>query len=227
MAQSSMPQRSNDGLLQPLERPALLWMAKRMPAWVTPNALTTVGFVGTCLAATGYVLSRSQPEFLWLATAGLLINWFGDSLDGTLARTRQIERPRYGFFLDQNLDAFEQMIFTVGIGLSGFVRLELALLALSAHFLLSILSMTRAVVSKVFALAYLGVGLTELRLGFCILNTLMFFVPPKPLPVAGFWLSYPELFAIAWSVAMIVTFVISAKAQLRDLDAEDRMSGRP
>src|SRR5262245_29323752 len=199
MAQTWMPRRLNESFLQPLERPALLWMAQRMPDWVTPNLLTGVGFIGACITAVSYALSRWQPAFLWLATLGLLINWFGDSLDGTLARVRQIERPRYGFFLDQNLDAFEQLIIAVGIGFSGLIRFELAMFTLAVYFLMSILGLVRAVASNVFALTYLGIGLTELRVAFLILNALMFFFPPRPLAMAGLWLSYPELLSIAWS----------------------------
>jgi archaetidylinositol phosphate synthase len=226
MAQTSMPQRSNDGLLQPLERPALLWLAQRMPAWVTPNFLTGIGFIGACITAAGYACSRWQLAFLWLATLGLLINWFGDSLDGTLARVRRIERPRYGFFLDQNLDAFEQMIFAVGVGFSGFIHFELAMFTLAAYFLMSILTLVRAVVSKLFALTYLGIGLTELRVTFSILNVVMFFFPPKPFPIAGLWLTYPELLMTAWAASMIIAFLMSVKAQLPDLTAEDQISGR-
>jgi phosphatidylglycerophosphate synthase len=225
MAQIPMPRRFNEGFLQPLERPALLSMAQHMPKWVTPNFLTGVGFIGACITAAGYALSPWQPAFLWLATLGLLVNWFGDSLDGTLARVRQIERPRYGFFLDQNLDAFEQLIIAFGIGLSGFIRFELAMFTLAAYFLMSILSLVRAVVSNVFALTYFGIGLTELRFAFLILNALMFFFPPKPFPVAGLWLSYPELLSIAWAGSLVIAFLMSVKTQLRDLSTEDRISG--
>ena len=130
------------------------------------------------------------------------------------------------FFLDQNLDAFEQLIIAFGIGVSGFIRFELAIFTLAAYFLMSILTLVRAVVSNVFALTYLGIGLTELRLAFFILNGLMFFFPPKPLPIAGLWLSYPELLSIAWSATMIIAFLMSVKAQLRDLSMEDQISGR-
>src|SRR5262245_21577235 len=122
MPQTSMPRRLNEGFLQPLERPVLLWMAQRMPDRITPDFLTGVGFICSSINGPSYALSRWQPAFLWLATLGLLVNWLGDSLDGTLARIRQIERPRYGFVLDQNLDAFEQLIIALGIGLSGFIR---------------------------------------------------------------------------------------------------------
>ena len=220
MTHISMPRRSHQGLLWPLEQPTLLWMAQRMPDWITPNLLTSVGFIGTCMAAAGYALSRWQPAFFWLATLGLLVNWFGDSLDGTLARFRRIERPRYGFFLDQNLDAFEQLIFAIGIGLSGFVRFELAMFTLAAYFLMSILSLVRAIVSNVFAMTYGGIGLTELRVGFLILNALMFFFPPKPILIAGLSFYYPEILTVAWATSMLIAFLVSFRSELRQLNAE-------
>jgi archaetidylinositol phosphate synthase len=220
MTHISMPRRSNEGLLQPLEQSALLWMVQRMPDWVTPNFLTGVGFIGACLAAAGYALSRWQPAFLWLATLGLLINWFGDSLDGTLARFRRIDRPRYGFFLDQNLDAFEQLIFAIGIGLSGFIRFELAMFTLAAYFLMSILSLVRAIVSNVFAMTYGGIGLTEMRAAFCILNALMFFSPPKPILIVGLSFYYPEILTVAWATSMLIAFLVSFRSELRQLNAE-------
>lgn len=90
--------RVNKILLGPIERPALSWLAQKMPAWVTPDKLTITGFLGTILVAVSYVLTNQNHAFLWLASLGLVINWFGDSLDGTLARYRKIERPQYGFF---------------------------------------------------------------------------------------------------------------------------------
>ncbi|CAM9794596.1 unnamed protein product, partial [Phaeothamnion confervicola] len=174
-----MPARNNDGLLQPLERPVLLWLAERMPPWMTPDLLTGIGFLGACLAAISYGLVRWEPAFLWLASIGLLINWFGDSLDGNLARYRNIERPRYGFFLDQNLDAVAQLLFAIGIGLSGLIRFELSMFTLGTYFLLSILSLVRAIVTNVFAMTYGTIGLTELRLAFLILNVTMYFAPPR------------------------------------------------
>lgn len=218
MAQTSMPQRSNEGFLQPLERPVLLWMAQRMPTWVTPDFLTGVGFLGACMAAGGYALSRWHPAFLWLATLGLLVNWLGDSLDGSLARFRKIERPRYGFFLDQNLDALEQLIFTIGVGLSGFIRFEVAIATLAMYFLMSILSLTRAVVSNVYAITHLGFGLTELRVAFAILNALMFFFPPHPILIARLDFNYAEILSVAWVTSILVTFLVSFRSELRELN---------
>lgn len=225
MAQPSLPKRSNRGLLQSLERPALLWLVRHIPGWVTPNILTGVGFIGACIAAASYWFSSWHPEFLWLATIGLLINWYGDSLDGTLARFRQIERPRYGYFLDQNLDAFAQLLLAAGFGLSGYIRFEITMFAAATFFLLSISSLVQAIVSDVFELTCYGIGLTEIRVGFSALNALMFFFPPTPLRIAGLWLTYPEVLALVWAGSMLIIFVFGTKAGLKDISAEE-VSGR-
>ncbi len=221
MAEISLLERSNDGILQPIERPVLAWMAQRLPDWVTPNGLTAIGFIGACIAAAGYALSSWQPVFLWLATAGLWVNWYGDSLDGTVARVRQIERPRYGFFLDQTLDALAQLVVVIGIGFSGFVRFEFAILTLAVYFLMSIVALARAIVSNVFSLTYAGIGLTELRLVFSILNVIMFFLPPKPLAVFGHTMLYPEVLTLTWAFSMLISFIFAVRADLQKLAIED------
>ena len=104
------PRRSNQGFLAPIESWALHLLASRMPAWVTPNYLTAFGFVGAIIVFLSYALVPSLPGLVWLATAGLAINWFGDSVDGTLARYRGIERPRFGYYLDNSLDVLEQLL---------------------------------------------------------------------------------------------------------------------
>lgn len=220
MTQTAMPARHNDGLLQPLERPALLWLAQRMPVWITPDVLTGIGFFGACLAAIGYGLVRWEPAFLWLASFGLLVNWFGDSLDGNLARFRNIERPRYGFFLDQNLDAVAQLLFAIGIGLSGLIRFELSMFTLGTYFLLSILSLVRAIISNVFAMTYGTIGLTELRIAFIVLNVVMYLFPPQTIFVRELSFTYPEILSVAWATSMLVAFFMSFRANLQQLAAE-------
>ena len=102
--------RWNKGLLWPAERGALLWLAAHMPQWVTPDLLTGIGFLGAMVTFAGYAWSGTQPVLLWVATLGLAINWFGDSLDGTLARARKIERPRYGYYLDNAIDCLAALL---------------------------------------------------------------------------------------------------------------------
>src|SRR5579862_7946880 len=102
--------RMNDSVLGALERPTLLWIVQRLPSWVVPNHLTALGMLGAVVTATGFILSRWSLSWLWLASAGLVANWLGDSLDGTLARRRLIERPRFGFFVDHTSDLFSQIL---------------------------------------------------------------------------------------------------------------------
>ncbi len=155
--------RVNEGLLMPLERPTLAWLVKRLPQWTTPDLLTAVGALGALMSGTGYALSRLSAAWLLLASAGLVVNWFGDSLDGTLARYRGIERPRYGFFIDHTTDAVCVLVVFVGIGLSPFVRLDVALLLLAVYLMLEVLSIATVAVTGVFRISYGIVGATEAR----------------------------------------------------------------
>lgn len=130
----------NEGFLRPFERPALAWLVPRVPQWATPDILTSIGVVGTLMTFAGYAAARSYPAFLWLASCGLIVNWFGDSLDGAIARFRKIERSRYGFYLDHSLDCVALFLIAGGIGLSGYVRWDFCFFALSAYLMLAVLS---------------------------------------------------------------------------------------
>src|SRR5262249_39593525 len=118
--------RSNDGWLSTPEQHLIEWLAPRLPRWTTPNQLTALGFAGALTALAGYLLVSWLPLTLWLVNIGLIINWLGDSLDGKVARMKGIDRPRYGLFLDQSVDVLAQLLFAVGLALSGYVRLEIA-----------------------------------------------------------------------------------------------------
>jgi archaetidylinositol phosphate synthase len=220
MAQERL-QRHNDGWLGPLERPTLLWLAARMPAWMTPDGLTVIGLVGALMSFAGFALAAQNLHALWLASAGLIVNWFGDSLDGNLARYRKIERPRYGYFLDNSVDVIQQFIITFGIGLSGLIRWELCFLALSAFFMMSILTLLRTQVSRVYQLTYGGIGPTEMRAFGIVLNAVIVFVPPQSLDGLGLPMTYPNLLSLAWSLATLATFALSFIRQLRELAIED------
>jgi archaetidylinositol phosphate synthase len=220
IAQTS-PERWNEGLLRPLERPALVWLAARMPRSVTPDLLTAIGFAGAVVTFAGYALSGSRPALLWLATAGLAINWFGDSLDGTLARRRRIERPRYGYYLDNSLDCIAALLLAGGVALSGYVRVELCFLALAAYLMLSALSFLRTSVSGVFQISYGPIGPTETRVGFAALNMLLVVFPPAAFKLFGMTLKYPDLLSLAWTLAMITTFLVCMIKEVRRLAAEE------
>jgi archaetidylinositol phosphate synthase len=176
MKEVSQHKRVNDILLGPLERPALRWLAAHMPAWVTPDICTAIGIGGAFITLAGYVLSNIYPLFLWLASLGFLINWFGDSLDGTLARYRHIERPLYGYFLDHTIDSITQIMIFCGLGLTPFVSFNIACMALVGYLVLCIVTYLRTSVSGEFKISYGRLGPTESRVVAVLLNIAMYFL---------------------------------------------------
>ena len=168
--------RVNDILLGPLERPALQWLAAHLPQWVTPDIMTVIGIIGALVIALGYGLSQFHPAFLWLSTLGFIINWFGDSLDGTLARYRHIERPKYGFYIDHVTDVLTEIIIILGMGFSPYIKFSVASMCCIAYIAMSVLVYVRMNVMGEFKISYGKLGPTEVRLLAIGLNTAMFFV---------------------------------------------------
>lgn len=158
-------------LAQP-ERRLLRAIAARLPQWINSNHLTMLGVLGAVAAGLAYALTGVNPGWLWAASGALALNWFGDSLDGTLARVRHTERPRYGYYLDHLVDAFSTAVVGVGIGLSPLVELEFALLLVVAYLALSINVYLETAVFGVFRLGYGRIGPTEARIILIALNTL-------------------------------------------------------
>jgi phosphatidylglycerophosphate synthase len=146
-----------------------------MPAWVTPDVCTIIGVLGALLAAVSYGFSNVSPAFLWLASLGFVVNWFGDSLDGTLARYRRIERPLYGYFVDHTTDMICQLMIGIGLGLSPYVSFNVASSMVLAYVMLSGLVFLRTYVAGEFKISYGGLGPTESRVVAVFLNTAMYF----------------------------------------------------
>jgi archaetidylinositol phosphate synthase len=167
--------RIQNSILDPIERRVLHWLAERTPQRFTPDTLTIIGIAGSLVIFAGYALTNVSSAFLWLASIGFIINWYGDSLDGTLARFRKIERPKFGFYIDHIVDAFSQVVVFTGLGLSSYARLDIACLALSGYLLLSVLAYVYAFVTGVFRISYAKIGPTEVRVIAIIANTLVFF----------------------------------------------------
>jgi archaetidylinositol phosphate synthase len=158
-------------LLAGPERRVLRWIAARLPrAWM-PDHLTGIGVVGALLTMLGYALSPGHPGWLWLASGGLLVNWFGDSLDGTLARVRQIERPKYGYYIDHMVDAVNTAVIGAGIGLSPYVSLPIAMTLVILYLCLSINVYLESSVHGQFDLGFGIFGPTEVRLLLVLANT--------------------------------------------------------
>jgi archaetidylinositol phosphate synthase len=156
--------RIQESLTSALERRALMWLAARMPHRIEPDHLTCVGFAAMFLAGGSYFLARWYPVGLLLATFFLAVNWFGDSLDGTLARVRDRQRLRYGFYVDHMIDSFGGLVLISGLGSSGYIRWQIALSMLIAFFLLSIESYLAAYTLGSFRLSFAKFGPTEIRI---------------------------------------------------------------
>jgi len=165
--------RQLDFFLAGPERRLLRAIAERLPRWVVSDHLTALGVVGSVGAGLGYALSTWAVPWLWLASAMLAVQWFGDSLDGTLARARRVERPRYGYYLDHITDAFSTLAIGVGLGLSPLVDMDIALVLVAAYLALSINVYLESSVFGVFRLAYGRLGPTEVRIVAVAFNTVV------------------------------------------------------
>lgn len=169
--------RIQTSILNAAEKKVLVWLAERMPSWVTSDMLTFVGFLGACTVAAGYALSNLHLNWLWLANLGLLINWFGDSLDGSLARVRNTQRKIYGFYIDHNVDVINETIMFIGVGCSPLVNMSFAMLALVGYFMLSIFVYINCHLKGEMRLTYGGLGPTEFRIVLVIVNIAFCYIP--------------------------------------------------
>ena len=198
--------RIQTSILNAAEKKLLVWIAERLPRRMTSNHLTFIGMFGALVVALGYALSSRDIQWLWLASLGFVINWFGDSLDGSVARVRGEQRPVYGFFLDHNIDCINEMMMFVGVGLSPLMHMNITLVVLALYLMLSVSVYIDAHLKNEFRLTYGGMGPTELRLIVIAVNTCFIFIRPL-----RDFLWTPEVFGTVWafSVMDIVGLVIA------------------
>jgi len=215
--------RVNDILLGPLERPALAWLAARLPKWVTPDILTGLGLCAGILIALSYWLTNYNKNLLWLASFGFFLNWFGDSLDGTVARFRKIERPRYGFFIDHNMDAVTSILVFWGLGLSPYVDFKIAMLGLSSYLLLAVFVYVLTYVTGVFRISSSKIGPTEIRAIAVLANTIIYFVGnPKIEFLFGAYTLY-SLIVFGVAIMLFGLFITNIVHEARNLlQAEEK-----
>jgi phosphatidylglycerophosphate synthase len=195
-----------------------------MPRWVTPDILTATGFVGGLIIFASYYLTNFNSAFLWLASLGLVINWFGDSMDGSLARYRDIQRPRYGFFIDHTVDAVIETMIVLGLGLSPFVRFDLASLALVGYLLLSVMVYVQQIVTNEFRISYGKLGPTEVRVIIILINTLIFFVGNPQIALPFGMLSVYDLVVLFITLIMAAIYVINTISKGRELSHQDNLA---
>lgn len=169
--------RRQNSILAAAEKRTLIWMAKRMPRWVTSDRLTVLGFAAQAGAGAAYALSKWDRRALALVSLFIFLNWFGDSLDGTLARVRQQQRPRYGFYVDHTIDSFGACFLLGGLAVSGYMSASVAIGLLIAFLMLSIETYLATYTIGTFRLSHFGFGPTELRLLLIAGNVALFYRP--------------------------------------------------
>lgn len=209
--------RTNSGWLSAPEQRALAWLTPRTPLWLTPDRLTALGLGGAVLALTGYLLAAYHPVALWVVNVGIMVNWYGDSLDGHVARARRIERPVYGFFLDQSIDVVSQLLFAIGLASSGYIRPEIVMLGFATYLMMTVQSLLRMNATGIFHLATAGMGLTEVRCLFVVANALFYCAPPWPFQIAGITATYPDLFGLVWIATNIGLYITTLILESRRL----------
>ena len=169
--------RIQTSILNGVEKKALVWLAGKQPRWVVSDMLTIIGIIGAAMIGAGFLLSCHNVNWLWLSIAGFIVNWYGDSLDGTLARFRNTQRPIYGYYLDHTVDIINEAFMFIGLGLSYFMRLDLALMLFIVYLCLTLNVSINAHLKSEFKLTYGKLGPTEFRVIACILIILLIFVP--------------------------------------------------
>ena len=207
-AHSDAP-RSKQFLLAVPEAHVLEWIARRLPRPVKPDHLTALGVLAAIGIAAAYVLSNGDEAWLWAASGLLILHWLGDSLDGTLARVRKSERPRYGYYLDHLVDAFATVAIGIGLGLSPHMLLAVGLAIVIAYLILSINTYLETQAFGTFTLGYGRLGPTEARLMLIGVNTLLALglIADGVLDVLG----------IALAAAMLIALLARAGRNLKRL----------
>jgi phosphatidylglycerophosphate synthase len=205
-------------VLAAVEKRALVAIAERLPAAVNSDHLTALALLAMALAGAGFALSRWDVRALWIVVPALALNWFGDSLDGTVARVRHVERPRYGFYVDHVLDIVGATLLFAGLAASGFMTPWIALALLIAYLLVSGEVFLATSVRGVFRMSFSGFGPTELRILLAIGTFALFRDPHVDLGALG----RPRLFDFGgligiagMAVALTVNVVRNATALAR------------
>jgi len=195
-------ERSQRSILTPLEKRFLIWFAHRLPVCVNSDQLTALGFFSLIAVGLSYWYASKSRVGLLLVIIFLILNWLGDSLDGTLARVRKIERPRYGFYVDHVLDACGSVFVFAGLALSGYMSERIAIGLLIAYLLLSIESYLATYTVGTFRLSFAAFGPTELRLLLIAGNVALFFGKTRAMFDVGGLIGIAGMsIALVWSIA--------------------------
>lgn len=204
----------------------LRWLAGKMPRWILPDDMTALGVLAAFGVAAAYQLSNESLAWLWMASGLLVLQWVGDSLDGTLARVRGIERPTYGYYLDHLVDAIATAAIGIGLGLSPFMLLSVGTLIVVAYLILSINVYLESFAFNRFSIGYGRIGPTEIRLILIALNTALALKLGLDFRLAGLDLTVFDVVGLAIATVMLVLLVGRSVTNLRELARKEPSAPR-
>lgn len=199
------------------EKRLLTWIAGRLPRWILPDDLTILGVLAAFGICAAYQLANDSLDWLWVASLLLVVQWLGDSLDGTLARVRKIERPTYGYYIDHLVDAIATAAIGIGLGLSPLMLLSIGTLIVVAYLILSINVYLESYAFGRFSIGYGLIGPTEVRLILIALNTIVALGAGLDFVVVDLQLTVFDVIGLAIATVMIVLLVGRALRNLREL----------
>ena len=216
MSESSI--RVHRSFTYSVEHKILVWFTKRLPSFIHPDHLTVIGILGAVFSSVAYILTNFDDCFLWISSLGFVINWFGDSLDGSLARVRNIERPIYGFYLDHNVDAITTLIIGLGAGLSPYLHFYSPLIFVISYFLLSIHAYINKSLINVFKISYGKFGPTEVRIIIIIFNTILYFIKSThQFEIFNIPINIFDFLLLVLSIIIFILYIISFFKNLKKM----------
>ncbi len=216
--------REQTSILAPLERAALRGLARRMPQWVNSDHLSLLGLVAMFVAGICYAASGRSPLILHLVNLCIFLNWFGDSLDGTVARYRNRQRPRYGFYVDHIIDTFGTMFLIFGLAISGYMTERVAAVVLVVFLMLAINSYLAAYALRIFKISQGKMGPTEIRLLLIIGN--LFLIRSPHSKIFGHTYLLFDVGGVISAVAMAAILVYSSIKNTHTLYELERLPER-
>lgn len=215
-------ERAQLSLLAAAEKKTLIWFARRMPSWINSDHLTILGGAGMLAAGLSYWYARSNRAGLLLVIVCLIINWFGDSMDGTLARVRNRLRPRYGFYVDHVVDTYGALFLIGGIALSGYMSAPVAAALLISYYMVAIEVFLATYSLGTFHLSFAKWGPTELRILLCIGNLFLYFRGPMA-HLFGHEYRLFDVGGVVGAAGMILMLIVSSIRHTIDLYNRERL----
>ena len=217
-------QAINTAITGKAEEKAKAWICPRIPEWINPDHLTVLGYIGMIITGLGFVFGFMNKWFILLIPFGLLVNWFGDSFDGSIARYRKKTRPKYGYYIDKIVDAVAVITLTLGVGLSGFFKIEIALLFASIYLALmshvDLVTHVQGQNRNAFGL----LGPTEVRIIGVLFSIYMFFSKVHYFDIYGYIVTQYDIALFVLSVVMAVILLVSIfkkGIELHKIDTKD------